>query len=91
MEPLIKTGLTHLYFVTIHPFKDVNGRIARAITEVSLGSTIALRSSQIREERKDFCAILESTTKRRKELKEWLIWFFACLARPADKANGEGT
>src|SRR5215468_931016 len=69
IEPLIKAGLAHLYFVTIHPFDDGNGRIARAITEMSLAQTednaqrFYSMSSQIREERKEYYAILESTQK----------------------------
>lgn len=92
-EPLIKAGLAHLYFVTIHPFEDGNGRIARAITEMSLArlENSAQRfysmSSRIREERKGYYSILESTQKGGLEVTEWLVWFLDCLVRAMDKAN----
>lgn len=92
-EPLIKAGLAHLYFVTIHPFEDGNGRIARAITEMSLArlENSAQRfysmSSQIREERKGFYQIRESTQKGEMDVTEWLIWFLDCLGRAIAKAN----
>ena len=92
-EPLVKAGLAHLYFVTIHPFEDGNGRIARAITEMSLArlEDSAQRfyslSSQIREERKNYYAILESTQKDGMDVTEWLVWFLDCLARAIDRAS----
>src|ERR1043166_182794 len=91
-EPLIKVGLAHLYFVTVHPFEDGNGRIARAITEMSLArledsaQRFYSMSSQIREERKAYYEILESTQKRGMDVTEWLVWFLDCLARAIDKA-----
>ena len=93
MEPLVQAGLAHLYFVTIHPFEDGNGRIARAITEMSLarledsGQRFYSMSSQIREERKAYYAILESTQKGGMDVTEWLAWFLDCLARAIDKAG----
>jgi Fic family protein len=92
-EPLIKAGLGHLYFVTIHPFEDGNGRIARAITEMSLArlENSAQRfysmSSQIREERKGYYQILESTQKGGMDVTEWLVWFLDCLGRAIGKAG----
>lgn len=92
-EPLIKAGLAHLYFVTVHPFEDGNGRIARAITEMSLArledsaQRFYSMSSQIREERKGYYEILESTQKRGMDVTEWLVWFLDCLGRAIDKAN----
>lgn len=93
IEPLIKAGLAHLYLVTIHPFEDGNGRIARAITEMSLARTedsaqrFYSMSSQIREERKGYYEILELTQKRGMDVSEWLVWFLDCLARAIDKAT----
>src|SRR5580765_3790574 len=93
VEPLIKAGLAHLYFVTIHPFEDGNGRIARAITEMSLArledstQRFYSMSSQIGEERRGYYEILESTQKRGMDVTEWLVWFLDCLARAIDKAN----
>lgn len=92
-EPLIKTGLAHLYFVTIHPFEDGNGRIARAITEMSLSrleesaQRFYSMSSQIREERKAYYAILESTQKGSLDVTEWLVWFLDCLGRAIARAK----
>jgi Fic family protein len=93
IEPLLKAGLGHLYFVTIHPFADGNGRIARAITEMSLArlETSAQRfysmSSQIREERRNYYQILENTQKDGMDVTDWLAWFLACLGRAIEKAN----
>jgi Fic family protein len=93
IEPLIKAGLAHLYFVTIHPFEDGNGRIARAITEMSLarledsGQRFYSMSSRIREERKQYYKILESTQRDGIDVTSWLVWFLDCLARAIDKAS----
>ena len=92
-ELLIKTALAHLYFVTIHPFEDGNGRIARAITEMSLArleesaQRFYSMSSQIREERKAYYAILESTQKAGMDVTKWLVWFLDCLGRAIAKAK----
>ena len=92
-EPLIRAGLAHLYFVTIHPFDDGNGRIARAITEMSLArlenseQRFYSMSSQIREERKAYYEILESTQKAGMDVTDWLLWFLDCLGRAIGKAN----
>jgi Fic family protein len=93
IEPLIKAGLAHLYFVTIHPLDDGNGRIARAVTEMSLArlENSAQRfysmSSQIREERKGYYQILESTQRGGMDVTEWMVWFLDCLERAVAKAN----
>jgi Fic family protein len=93
IEPLIKAGLAHLYFVTIHPFGDGNGRIARAITEMSLArlENSAQRfysmSSQIREERRSYYQIFENTQKDGMDVTDWLTWFLVCLGRAIEKAN----
>jgi Fic family protein len=93
IEPLIKAGLAHLYFVTIHPFGDGNGRIARAVTEMSLArlENSAQRfysmSSQIREERRSYYQILENTQKGGMDVTDWLNWFLGCLIRAIEKAS----
>jgi len=93
MEPLIKAGLAHLYFVTIHPLEDGNGRIARAITEISLARSensaqrFYSMSSQILEQRKGYYQILESTQKGGLDVSAWLTWFLDCLGRAFSKAN----
>jgi Fic family protein len=93
IEPLLKAGLAHLYFVTIHPFADGNGRVARAVTEMSLArlENSAQRfysmSSQIREERRNYYQILENTQKGGMDVTDWLNWFLGCLSRAIVKAN----
>jgi Fic family protein len=93
IEPLLKAGLVHLYFVTIHPFADGNGRIARAITEMSLArlemsaQRFYSMSSQIREERRNYYQILENTQRDGMDVTDWLAWFLDCLGRAIEKAN----
>lgn len=90
MEPVIKAAVAHLWFVTIHPFDDGNGRIARAITDMQLSRAdeSALRfysmSAQIRKERKEYYEILESTQKGSMNITPWLSWFLNCLGRSLD-------
>jgi len=92
-EPLIKAGIAHLYFVTIHPFADGNGRIARAITEMSLARVenssqrFYSMSSEIREERRSYYQILENTQKGGMDVTDWLTWFLSCLGRAIEKAK----
>ena len=92
-ELLIKTALAHLYFVTIHPLEDGNGRIARAITEMSLArlenssQRFYSMSSQIREERKAYYEILGATQKGGMDVTKWLVWFLDCLGRAIAKAK----
>jgi Fic family protein len=90
---LIKCGLAHLYFLTIHPFDDGNGRIARAITELALarleGSAqrFYALSAEIREQRADYYGILESTQKGELDVTDWLGWFLRCLRGAIERAN----
>lgn len=89
-DGLLRAGLAHFYFVTIHPFEDGNGRIARALTDMALAQDekLAIRyyslSSQIMEERNDYYEILESSQKGHGDLTEWLKWFFECHIRAVD-------
>jgi Fic family protein len=93
MEPLVKAGLAHLYFVTIHPFSDGNGRIARAIADLALARSEVTEqrfysmSAQIRIERKDYYAVLEQTQKASMDATIWLQWFLGCLERAVDGAQ----
>jgi Fic family protein len=85
LDPVIKAGLAHLWFVTIHPFDDGNGRIARALTDMLLarsdGSSQRFysMSAQIRLERKNYYEILENTQKGNLDVTDWLQWFLSCL------------
>ncbi len=93
MDPLIKAGLAHLWFVTVHPFDDGNGRIARAIGDMALARACqsAQRfyslSAQIQKERKAYYDLLERTQKGNLDATEWLAWFLECLLRALDEAD----
>lgn len=86
-DPLLKAGLGHLWFVTVHPFEDGNGRMARAIADWALarsehsGRRYYSMSAQIRLEREDYYQILERTQKGTLEITGWLSWFLGCLNR----------
>lgn len=86
-DPIIKAGLAHLWFVTIHPFDDGNGRIARAVCDMALARAekSAQRyyslSTQIQRERKAYYDCLEATQKGNLDVTDWLEWFLACLLR----------
>lgn len=85
VEPFIKAGLAHLWFLTLHPFEDGNGRIARAIADNLLAKTegngqrFYSLSAQIQLQRHDYYQILEQTQKGEKSITEWLEWFLNCL------------
>ena len=86
-EGLLRAGLAHLWFVTIHPFEDGNGRVARAIADQALaqsedsGQRFYSMSGQIRKERSDYYDALESAQKGRLDVTDWLVWFLTCLSR----------
>ncbi len=85
IEPVIKAGIAHLWFITIHPFEDGNGRISRAITDMLLARADGIpqryysMSSQIRLERKAYYEILEKTQQSSLNVTDWLVWFLNCL------------
>jgi Fic family protein len=94
MDPVLKAALAHLWFVTIHPFDDGNGRIARAIADMSLARSedspqrFYSMSSQIRAERDAYYDILEKTQKQDSlDVTPWLEWFLSCLDRAFDGAE----
>jgi Fic family protein len=86
-DPVFKAALAHLWFVTVHPFDDGNGRIARAIADWALarseGSSQRFysMSAQIRTERKTYYDILERTQKNSLDITDWMEWFLDCLDR----------
>ena len=92
-DPLLKTAIAHLWFVTIHPFEDGNGRIARAIAEMCLARSdgsaqrFYSMSSQILEERTSYYEILEKTQSGSLDITEWLTWFLECLDRAIVHSN----
>ena len=85
IDLVIKAALAHLWFVTLHPFEDGNGRIARALTDMILAQSdgqsyrFYSMSAQIRNERKQYYDILELTQKGELDVTEWLQWFLYCL------------
>jgi Fic family protein len=87
IDPVIKAALAHLWFVTIHPFEDGNGRIARAIADMSLARSEGIKerfyslSAQIRAERNAYYDMLETTQKGDLNVTAWLEWFLGCLDR----------
>jgi Fic family protein len=90
---VLKAAIAHLWFVTIHPFEDGNGRIARAIADMALARSegtaqrFYAMSSQIRQERKAYYDILEATQKGELDITAWLEWFLGCLDRAFDGAE----
>ncbi len=92
-DEVLKAGLAHLWFVTIHPFDDGNGRIARAIADLALARSehtsqrFYSMSSQVRRERSDYYDILERTQKATMDVTPWMEWFLGCLGRAIDGAQ----
>ena len=91
---MLKAGIAHLCFVTIHPFEDGNGRIARALTDLAAArgpntarnvSTACRRRSG--EERNDYYRFLETTQKGDLDITPWLDWFLGCLGRSFEGAD----
>lgn len=93
IDPVLKAGLAHLWFVTIHPFDDGNGRLARAIADMALAGSenspqrFYSMSAQIRPERAAYYDILEQTQKGRIDITPWMDWFLGCLGRAIDGAQ----
>lgn len=92
-DPVLKSAIAHLWFVTLHPFEDGNGRIARAIADMALvrseGSPQRFysMSAQIRQERKSYYETLESTQKGDLDITDWIIWFLTCLGHAIGQAD----
>jgi Fic family protein len=93
IDPVLKSGLSHLWFATIHPFEDGNGRIARAIADMALARAeqssrrFYSMSAQIEQEHKEYYDILESTQKGIMDVTAWMLWFLDCLGRAIDGAH----
>jgi Fic family protein len=85
LDPVMKAGLAHLWFITIHPFDDGNGRIARALTDMLLARAdespqrFYSMSAQIRIIRNDYYAILEKTQQGSLDITDWMTWFLDCM------------
>ncbi len=93
MDPVLKAGIAHFWFVTIHPFEDGNGRIARAIAELALARADGVSerfysmSTQIEKERKQYYDSLESSQRGTIDITQWLEWFLSCLDRALEQAQ----
>lgn len=93
IDPVIKAGIAHLWFVTIHPFEDGNGRITRALTDMLLAQAEQTKlrfysmSAQIFKERNAYYDILEKTQQEKLDITGWLLWFLNCLDRSMDSTN----
>jgi len=91
-DGLLRAGMAHFYFVTIHPFEDGNGRIARALTDMALaqdeklGTRYYSLSSQIMEEREEYYRVLEKCSKGN-NITGWLVWFLGCYARAIERTK----
>ncbi len=93
LDPVLKAGIAHLWFITLHPFDDGNGRIARAITDMQLckadGSSKRFysMSAQILLQRNEYYTILEQTQKGNLDITKWLQWFFENLLDALNATN----
>jgi Fic family protein len=93
IDPVLKAGLAHLWFVTIHPFEDGNGRIARTVADMALARSehspqrFYSMSAQIKQEHKEYYDILERTQKGTMDVTAWMEWFLECLGRAIDGAQ----
>lgn len=92
-DPVLNAAISHIWFITIHPFEDGNGRIARAISDMMLCRSenrtqrFYSMSFQIKEHRKKYYDLLEATQKGTLDITEWLIWFLECLQSAIDASE----
>ena len=81
LPPLLRVALTHFWFITLHPFDDGNGRLARALTDLAMGQAYASStrllslSLSILNNRKGYYEVLESCQKSGLDISEWIVWF----------------
>ena len=93
MDPVLKAGIAHFWFVTIHPFEDGNGRLARAIADMTLSQSDGTKdrfysmSSGIEAERQEYYFQLESAQRGSLDITAWLAWFLGCLDRSIEDAD----
>ncbi|MBC8997367.1 Fic family protein [Pseudomonas sp. N40(2020)] len=92
LDPLLRAGIAHFWFVTLHPFDDGNGRLTRTITDLTLaqGEARAIRfyamSASILDDRGGYYRALESSQKATLDITEWLTWFLQTLLRSLQQA-----
>jgi Fic family protein len=93
LDGLVRTALAHFWFVTIHPFDDGNGRIARAVADMALAQLERTPrrfysvSSQLRRERRDYYDVLERTQQGSLDITGWIEWFLGCYGRAVESAQ----
>jgi len=94
MDPLLRAGLAHLWFVTLHPFDDGNGRLARAVGDLALAQTdpqtvrLYAISAAILDDRSGYYAILERTQREDLDITAWQCWFLDTLGHALETAHG---
>lgn len=95
LDPVLKSGVAHLWFLTIHPFADGNGRLGRAIADMLLARAdrtsqrFYSMSSQIQKERKQYYSMLEQTQSGTLDITAWLVWYLECLAHALESSNDQ--
>jgi Fic family protein len=93
MDAVLRAALAHFWFVTIHPFEDGNGRLARAVADLMLARADGYpdrfysMSTRIETERGDYYRILERTQRGNLDLTPWMTWFLDCLERAIDQSD----
>lgn len=93
MDEVVKAAIAHLWFVTIHPFDDGNGRIARALTDMILARSeqtskrFYSMSAEIKLMRAEYYEVLERTQRGEGDITEWLLWFFRCFDAALDSTE----
>jgi Fic family protein len=92
LDPLLRAGVAHFWFITLHPFDDGNGRLTRALTDLALAQAEAqairlyAMSSSILQHRKAYYSILESSQKGPLDITDWLVWFLTILRDTLDQS-----
>lgn len=95
IDPVLKAAVAHFWFVTIHPFDDGNGRIARAIADMALSRADGSKerfysmSTAIESEKKEYYLQLESAQRGSLDITAWIAWFLVCLGRAVDASEGQ--
>jgi Fic family protein len=93
MEPVLKSAIAHLWFVSIHPFDDGNGRIARTIADAQLARADRTNqrfysmSAQLMKSKKEYYAIMESTQKGSMDVSQWLVWYYERLTEALEATD----
>ena len=93
LEPVLKSGIAHFWFVTLHPFDDGNGRIARAIADMQLSKAEGTHqrfysiSAQIERQKEEYYDILEESQKGSLDITEWLIWYLKCMSSALESSE----